>query len=76
MVAGEFISVYHDQLAQWNAVVTCFFLDTGNNILDYIEHIHKILRKGGVWLNLGPLEYHYSKIMTETSVELSWEEIR
>lgn len=37
----------------WDAVVTCFFLDTAANALQYVETIHRILRPGGVWVNMG-----------------------
>lgn len=32
----------------WDAVVTCFFLDTAHNIVEYIEIISRILKDGGV----------------------------
>lgn len=32
----------------WDAVVTCFFIDTAHNIIEYIETISKILKDGGV----------------------------
>ena len=41
MVAGEFVEVYQKQIGEWDSVVTCFFLDTANNIILYIETIHK-----------------------------------
>lgn len=37
----------------WDAVVTCFFIDTAHNIVEYIEIISRILKDGGVsslWL--------------------------
>jgi hypothetical protein len=34
--------------AAWDAVVTCFFLDTAHNIVEYIEIISKVLKDGGV----------------------------
>jgi N2227-like protein len=38
--------VFH--AGSWDAVVTCFFLDTAHNIVEYIEIISKILKDGGV----------------------------
>jgi hypothetical protein len=32
----------------WDAVVTCFFIDTAHNIVEYIEIIARILKPGGV----------------------------
>lgn len=42
-----------------DVVVTSFFIDTGFNILDYLETINHVLRKGGYWINFGPLMYHF-----------------
>jgi carnosine N-methyltransferase len=76
MVAGEFIEVYGNQLGQWDSIITCYFIDTANNIIEYIETIHNILRPGGVWINFGPLLYHYSEMENECSIELSWDEVK
>ena len=76
MVAGEFIDVYKKQTSSWYSVVTCFFIDTASNIIDYIETIHSILKVGGLWVNFGPLLYHYSEMEKECSIELSWDELK
>ena len=76
MVAGEFIEVYKSQIDQWYSVVTCFFIDTAHNIIEYIETIHSIMKVGGLWINFGPLLYHYSEIEHECSIELSWDELK
>lgn len=34
-----------------------------------------ILKPGGVWVNLGPLLYHYSGSETENSIEPSYEDL-
>lgn len=75
MIAGEFLDVYGDQEEEWNAVVTCFFIDTAHNIVDYIETIEKLLKPGGIWINLGPLLYHYEGMDREKSLELTLEEV-
>ena len=76
MVAGEFCHVYKDNYNIWDSVVTCFFLDTANNVIEYVETIHKIMKIGGIWINIGPLLYHYSEIENECSIELSWGELK
>lgn len=68
--------MYWDQQEQWDAVLTCFFLDTAKNVLLYIRTIARLLPPNGVWANLGPLLYHFSEMPNEISIELSWEEIR
>jgi carnosine N-methyltransferase len=57
-------------------VATCFFIDTANNIIKYIKTIWDILKPGGLWVNCGPLLYHYTDVPGEISIELSWEEVR
>ncbi|KAK9155307.1 hypothetical protein Sjap_002787 [Stephania japonica] len=81
MCGGDFVEVYSDtsQKGAWDAVVTCFFLDTAHNIVEYIEIISNILRVGGVWINLGPLLYHFADAFgteDEMSIELSLEDVK
>lgn len=37
----------------WDAVCTCFFMDTAKDIIAYIETIWNTLKPGGVWINFG-----------------------
>lgn len=85
-----FCSVY---AGAWDAVVTCFFLDTASNVVEYIEVISKILKEGAVsttnccwlhsylqcsqiskliawqvWINLGPLLYHFADVCSQDDV--------
>ncbi|KAF8955490.1 hypothetical protein BGZ46_002630 [Entomortierella lignicola] len=78
MVAGDFLEVYgleEENFGKWDAVVTCFFIDTAKNIVSYLETIHKILKKGGIWINAGPLLWHFENTVNEISIELSLEEV-
>lgn len=75
MTAGDFLEVYQEK-NEWDCVVTCFFIDTAHNVIDYIEKIYEILKPGGYWINFGPLLYHYSEMVYERSVELSYEQIK
>ncbi|CAG8551867.1 30402_t:CDS:10 [Racocetra persica] len=78
MVAGDFVEVYGDEQYndQWDCIVTCFFIDTAKNILEYIEIFHRILKSGGLWINLGPLLYHYENSPDEMSIELNLEQVK
>lgn len=67
----------------WDAVITCFFVDTAPVVVEYVETIYGMLKPGGVWVNLGPLLYHWTNDTEnnedpryQQSVELSWEELR
>lgn len=51
--AGDWLEVFKDQTDKWDCIVTCFFLDTANNIIEFVEHIKSILKPGGRWINLG-----------------------
>ena len=55
MVAGDFTEVYNqsDNRHAWDVVVTCFFMDTAKNIIEYMETIHHALKQHGTWINVG-----------------------
>jgi carnosine N-methyltransferase len=36
MAAGDFLEIY-DEPGQWDAVVSCFFIDTARNPIAYLE---------------------------------------
>ncbi|KAI8810225.1 N2227-domain-containing protein [Cladochytrium replicatum] len=78
MVAGDFLEVYGDpeNAGKWSVIVTCYFMDTAKNVLDYIETIKKALRPGGYWINIGPLLYHWEGMQNEPSIELNEDELR
>ncbi|CAB1319486.1 unnamed protein product [Coregonus sp. 'balchen'] len=69
---------FHLEVKQntWDCVATCFFIDTAHNVIDYVETIWNILKPGGVWINLGPLLYHFENMANELSIELSYEDVR
>ncbi|KAF6206696.1 hypothetical protein GE061_017932 [Apolygus lucorum] len=75
MVAGDFLEVYTTN-DEWDCIATCFFIDCASNIFTFIEHIYRILKPGGVWINLGPLQYHFSSSNDEFSIEPSYEEVK
>lgn len=56
-----------------DCVVTCFFLETAENVLAYLDRINRILKVGGLWVNFGPLEN--SKEPCQKRIELSAEEL-
>ncbi|SCW02049.1 LAFE_0E13036g1_1 [Lachancea fermentati] len=55
----EMIRYREQNASSVRIVVTNFFIDTGSNILDYLETISHVLEDGGYWVNFGPLMYHY-----------------
>ena len=75
MAQGEFINVFGSGSNKWDCIVTCFFIDTAHNVLDYMQTFNKILKVGGLWVNIGPLHWHYSEQPYEVQVQISLEEI-
>lgn len=61
MAAGEFIECFGNQESKssFDCIVTCFFLDTAHNIVEYIETIENLLKPRGFWINLGPCLWHH-----------------
>lgn len=57
---GSFVDVYsHPNYgAKFDAVTTCFFIDTSADLVQTVAVISHALREGGIWINLGPLHYH------------------
>ena len=64
MVAGDFLEVYSTpkNMEAWDSVLTCYFIDTAAVVLEYIDLIYRILKPNGVWINTGPLLYHWEEI--------------
>jgi N2227-like protein len=51
-------------------VVTCFFLDTATNPIEYLRLVYEALQPGGYWINVGPLQWHVNAHLVLTSREL------
>lgn len=71
MTAGDFITSYSssDSTATFNAVITVYFIDTAPNIIRYIETISNCLKEGGVWINIGPLLWHFEDRNAESEYQ-------
>lgn len=53
MVAGDFLQVYAGQKECFDVIATSYFIDTAQNIVEYIQLIHDLLVGGGLWINTG-----------------------
>ncbi|KAF8582380.1 N2227-domain-containing protein [Ramaria rubella] len=87
LVAGDFEEIYgameddprghESQVEKWDAILTCFFIDTAKNIINYLRILHRILVPGGVWINLGPLLWHFENNTTgDISIEVDVHEVK
>lgn len=70
LVEGDFTTAFSHHDAHYDIIVTHFFIDTARNLMSYFDTIHKLLKPGGRWMNLGPLLYG-----TGPFVQLSLDEI-
>lgn len=61
MSAADFVVLYSSPSNQevFDAVTTVFFIDTAPNLIRYIEAIRHCLKPNGVWINVGPLLWHF-----------------
>lgn len=71
MSAGDFCVLYQQPSSEatFDAVTTCFFVDTAPNIITYIETIKHCLKSGGLWVNVGPLLWHFEAAPTPAEKE-------
>ncbi|KAL9531521.1 Carnosine N-Methyltransferase [Sphaerulina musiva] len=56
LVEGDFLEMF-PQDGEFDAVVTLFFIDMADNVIDFVSNIHRLLKPGGLWINLGPLKW-------------------
>ena len=71
---GDFLLKYKGIKDQYDLVVTLFFIDVSKNIVECVEIMHDLLKQGGVWINLGCLDYLHSPY--HNSIDLTWDELR
>lgn len=65
---GNFLE--YNTLEAYDVITTLFFIDTAQNVFEYIDKIKNLLTKNGVWLNYGPIKWG-----TAAYAELSGDEI-
>ena len=73
-IKGDFLLKYKGIKNKYDLIVTLFFIDVSKNIIEYVEIMHDLLKKGGIWVNLGCLDYYFSRY--HISIDLTWDELR
>lgn len=68
---GDFTKWAQESGDQYDVIVTLFFMDTAENIFTYLDNIDRLLKPGGIWINLGPLKWG-----TAPQAELTLEELK
>lgn len=56
--------------AKYDAIATVFLIDTAENVFDYLEHIYRLLKPNGIWINFGPLKWGTAPTIEPTLDEL------
>ena len=69
----EFEVEYKDKKEQFEVVITVFSTDETRNIINFTETVNNVLKKGGIWINIGGLNSIYTDY---GGFDLTWEEWR
>ena len=69
---GDFVTTYSSpsKRGKYGSLVSVFFIDTATNIYEYILTIKHALKDGGVWINLGPVQWHSNSQLQPSTNEL------
>ncbi len=61
MTAADFVVLYSQPMNRhrFDVVATVFFIDTAPNLIRYIKTVRNCLMEGGIWINHGPLLWHF-----------------
>ncbi|KIV99720.1 uncharacterized protein PV09_08650 [Verruconis gallopava] len=59
--SADFCVAYKEADAKetFDSVASIFFIDTAPNVIKYVEAVRHCLKTGGVWINVGPLKWHF-----------------
>lgn len=52
LVEFDFLEVFPNDTT-FDAIVTLFFIDIGDSVIELLTQIHRLLKLNGVWINLG-----------------------
>ena len=67
----DFEEYYKNINDKFDCVLTVFSTDEVKNLISFTENIHQVLKKGGIWINIGGLSNIYSEY---GGIDLTWDE--
>lgn len=73
IVPGDFVKMYSaggSGHRKFDAILTCFFIDTTTDPCELFHVMDNLLVEGGVWVNVGPLNWR-----KEARMKLNWDEV-
>lgn len=55
MIEGDFTKVLQakEDENKYDAIVTLYFIDMAKDFLEFADVAHRVLKPGGIWINLG-----------------------
>lgn len=55
MIEGDFTKVLEapEDEGKYDAIVTLYFIDMAKDFLAFADVVHRVLKPGGIWINLG-----------------------
>lgn len=59
----------------FDVVCTCFFLDTAPDIIQYLQTVQFCTKPDGIWINFGPLLWHFQDDAAEGGLELARDDL-
>ena len=68
---ADFEYEYAEVKDMFDCVITLFSSEEAKNIINFTELVNNVLKKGGIWINLGGLNNVYSGY---GGIDLTWEE--
>ena len=68
---GDFEYDYGETKEYFDCVITNFSTELAQNIISFTEMVNHVLKKGGIWINLGGLNNVYSEY---GGFDLTWDE--
>ena len=67
----DFEEEYKNVKDKFDCVLTVFSTDEVKNLISFTENVNKVLKKGGIWINIGGLSNLYSEY---GGIDLTWDE--
>ena len=64
---------YKDVKDKFDCVLTVFSTDDAKNLISFTERVHQVLKKGGIWINIGGLSNAYADY---GGIDLTWDELK
>ena len=69
----DFEYEYKDIKDKFDVAITVFSTDDAKNLISFTENVNKVLKKGGIWINIGGLS---NAFVDYGGIDLTWDELK